>query len=272
MVTKHACFHVSPLMIVFLLLACTSLFSQSPHEASLKLDCGDCHSSKSWTQVSGAMKFNHTSTGFDLIGEHKTVPCKGCHQTLNFSQAGQNCSDCHVDVHNATTSLVCEKCHTPVSWLVHDVRKLHQNSRFPLVGMHAVIPCEDCHKNFSSYKFDIIGIQCFDCHANKYYATTNPNHIASGFDTRCETCHNLANDWSFYHDAVFPIYTGSHNGTWNACTDCHASAPNYADFSCLNCHEHSQTKMDEKHNGEVGGYRYESHACYSCHPQGSGGG
>jgi hypothetical protein len=36
-------------------------------------------------------------------------------------------------------------------------------------------------------------------------------------------------------------------------------------FSCLTCHSRGST--DEKHGG-VSGYRYDSAACYNCHPQG----
>lgn len=257
--------------ILLLFLSC-NLFAQSPHGKLLKNDCADCHSSERWIPLRLEMKFDHQSTEFSLIGQHTTVPCQSCHKSLVFSNVDQNCNACHFDVHNSTISFVCEKCHTPETWLVSDVRALHQNSRFPLVGMHSVLPCEECHKNFDKYQFDIIGVKCFDCHASQYYAASNPNHTASGFNTQCETCHNLANDWSFYHDGLFPINSGSHNGKWKVCGDCHTSEPNYLIFSCLNCHEHSQSRMDSKHNGKVSGYVYESHACYSCHPQGSKGG
>ncbi len=36
-------------------------------------------------------------------------------------------------------------------------------------------------------------------------------------------------------------------------------------FTCTNCHGRAET--DDEHRG-VGGYRYESVACYSCHPNG----
>jgi len=255
---------------IFLLVLAGNLQAQSPHGQQLKIDCGDCHSSKGWSPLNSELKFDHQSTSFELIGQHQTVSCKSCHQTLEFNKAETNCNGCHFDVHNSTTSFVCEKCHTPESWVVTDVRALHQNGRFPLVGMHSVVPCEDCHKNYDKYQFDILGVRCFDCHANKYYAAANPNHVSSGFNTQCETCHNLANDWSFYHDGIFPIYSGSHNGGWNKCSDCHTAEPNYLIFTCVDCHAHEKSKMDSKHQGEVGGYVYESHACYSCHPTGSG--
>jgi hypothetical protein len=42
-------------------------------------------------------------------------------------------------------------------------------------------------------------------------------------------------------------------------------------FSCITCHAHNQSDMDNKHSG-VSGYSYNSAACYQCHPTGGGGG
>ncbi len=39
-------------------------------------------------------------------------------------------------------------------------------------------------------------------------------------------------------------------------------------FSCINCHEHRKSKMDDEHKN-VPGYLYESTKCYQCHPNGS---
>ncbi len=64
----------------------------------------------------------------------------------------------------------------------------------------------------------------------------------------------------------FPIQSGKHAGF--ACSDCHLNA-NYNVFSCIDCHAHSKSDMDDKHD-DVGGYSYNSQACYSCHPNGRG--
>ncbi len=46
-----------------------------------------------------------------------------------------------------------------------------------------------------------------------------------------------------------------------------SSPTNYAVFECILCHEHNQSEMDDEHR-DVSGYRYESVACYQCHPDG----
>ncbi len=72
-------------------------------------------------------------------------------------------------------------------------------------------------------------------------------------------------------DQFFPIYSGKHNGEWNACSDCHTNQSNFAVFSCIDCHEHNnKTDLDDKHKGEPG-YSYTSAACYDCHPKGKEG-
>jgi hypothetical protein len=59
----------------------------------------------------------------------------------------------------------------------------------------------------------------------------------------------------------FPL-TGPHNVT---CIQCHTIANNFVQFACTACHERSKTDGD--HRGEPG-YRYDSIACYQCHPNG----
>ncbi|MDH4351390.1 MAG: hypothetical protein OEW56_09610, partial [Gemmatimonadota bacterium] len=72
------------------------------------------------------------------------------------------------------------------------------------------------------------------------------------------------------HDAqYFPIYSGAHRGRWQDCQTCHIQPDNFQVFSCLSCHAQGET--DSHHRGESG-YRYESSACYQCHPNGRSGG
>jgi hypothetical protein len=49
--------------------------------------------------------------------------------------------------------------------------------------------------------------------------------------------------------------------------ECHTDPNNYKVFTCTTCHARATT--DAKHAGRAG-YRYDSAACYSCHPTGKG--
>ena len=43
---------------------------------------------------------------------------------------------------------------------------------------------------------------------------------------------------------------------------------NYAQFSCIDCHQHSNQSEVDSHHSQVSGYVYDSQACLTCHPQG----
>ena len=59
-----------------------------------------------------------------------------------------------------------------------------------------------------------------------------PIHIHTGITgyayvaSQCLSCHPTGQPATFtQHDALyFPIYSGSHAGTWSACTACHPTA------------------------------------------------
>jgi hypothetical protein len=107
---------------------------------------------------------------------------------------------------------------------------------------------------------------CFGCHTQDYNDTINPDHTTASFPTDCELCHYPTHfSWSqAVFDHRFPINSGKHSNA--DCTDCHLTS-NYREFSCLSCHQHNKTRMDNQHQ-DVTGYVYESLACYACHPQG----
>ena len=222
--------------------------------------------------------FNHSNSGFPLTGAHITTSCLDCH-TSGFSGTPTECAACHINNYNQTTNpghvslsipTTCATCHTtnpgwkPAAFPDH-------NNYYALTGAHASIAsnCLVCHNgNYTSTPNT-----CEGCHMDDYNQTTNPPHASAQFPTDCQSCHNQ-NTWvpsTFNHDGqYFPIYSGKHAGQWNLCSDCHINPANYGIFSCIDCHEHNKTDMDEKHQG-VSGYAYNSIACYTCHPTGGGG-
>jgi hypothetical protein len=74
---------------------------------------------------------------------------------------------------------------------------------------------------------------------------------------------------TFDHDSqYFPIYSGSHGGRWNSCTDCHLGG-DVSSFTCTTgCHGKNET---DGHHGGVRDYVYDDAACLSCHPRGRSG-
>lgn len=326
--------------LIFLAIA---VVAQSPHGKDFKVDCARCHSVDNWDVDRQKITFDHDSTSYPLVGQHKNVECRSCHPTLLFSEAKKECADCHTDIHQNTVGHDCDRCHNNQSFVVTNITRIHQESRFPLVGVHKTADCVSCHPSESNLQFKPLGVECVDCHRDKYLATTNPNHQLAGYSTECSECHNVTSfEWNgagFNHDFFpltlghaitdcrechgdgyynklsstcydchefdydnattpdhkasgfstvctdchttnpgwtpatyaqhdannFPIYSGTHKGTWESCSTCHPTST--STFTCLVCHEHNQTSMDNKHKGRSG-YSYDSNACYSCHPKG----
>ena len=160
------------------------------------------------------------------------------------------------------------QCHStdpdwmPASFDVH-------NDYYTLNGAHAIISndCAECHNG----DYNNTPNSCVGCHQIDYDNTTDPNHSAAQFSTDCMTCHSEV-AWSpstFDHDGqYFPIYSGSHDGEWMDCVDCHSDPNDYSQFQCINCHQNPET--DDDHEG-IGGYVYEDNACLICHPTGETG-
>jgi hypothetical protein len=237
----------------------------SPHQV-MEMDCQVCHNAADWLLI----KFNHSQTGFPLEGKHRGVDCQSCHHLRNFAEVKGECRTCHTDIHQGRLGPWCQGCHSPKSWTVIDATQAHANTSFPLLGVHARLDCGACHYSEIEGEFSPLKSECFSCHSEDYSNVQSPDHAGSGFSKNCEICH------SFYgwqpaqfteHDSRFPIFSGNHAGEWNQCSDCHIDPGNYLIFSCLNCHEHRKSEMDDEHR-EVIGYMYESNACYNCHPRG----
>jgi hypothetical protein len=175
---------------IILLFLSSIVVAQSPHGKGFQIDCAQCHTSKTWSVDKSTILFDHDSTTYKLIGQHKFVNCRSCHKSLEFKVIQSECKDCHADVHNKTVGNECSRCHTPNTWSVENILEIHQQTRFPLIGTHRLVSCSDCHKSSSNLKYDISGIECINCHQNDFQNTTSPNHIQGGFSTNCLECHN----------------------------------------------------------------------------------
>ncbi len=210
----------------------------SPHGKDLNVSCNKCHSTDSWQFDLKNYSFDHSRTKFPLRGQHSVTGCKDCHPTLVFSEAKSSCIDCHNDVHQSTVGPDCSRCHTPVSWLVSNITSLHQMSRFPLLGAHRTADCVQCHKSENPVRFDVLGINCIDCHRNTFLSAKNPDHLQAGFSEDCSSCHLVSaftwNGAGFNH-SVFPLVLGH---AIPNCSDCHKTS-NFRDArpDCYSCHQ-----------------------------------
>jgi hypothetical protein len=253
--------------IVFcLLLVFSDRQPGSPHGSDFKISCSACHTPEGWQFNKAGYTFDHNTTKMSLIGQHAEIDCKQCHTTLVFSEAKTECNACHNDVHQATVSLECSRCHTPASWLVDNVNDIHQMGRFPLLGAHRTADCIQCHKSESLVRFDVLGVECIDCHRENYMSTTNPNHIESGFSEDCAYCHPVNSfQWEgagFNHN-FFPLVQAH---SVPACVDCHTTG-NYTDASqeCYSCHQTDYTAATNP-NHLSSGFPTTCQECHTLNP------
>jgi hypothetical protein len=232
------------------------------HQATVGQECSRCHTPASWL-VSNITEL-HQMSRFPLLGAHKTADCKDCHKSesmVRFDAIGVNCIDCHRQEYESTTkpnhtqagySTDCITCHSinAFQWSGAGIN----HSFFPLTGGHAQPACSDCHKGGT---YTGLSKDCYSCHQADYNGTTNPKHSTLGFPVTCELCHTLAPGWTpasyKQHDQVFHIYSGTHKGKWDKCTDCHTDPNNYSQANCKACHA-------DAHDG-----KYTNAKCLECH-------
>lgn len=241
--------------------------TDSPHGKDFKISCTTCHSSKGWALDKEIYSFDHASTKMPLTGQHKDINCRLCHASLVFSEAKAKteCVQCHEDVHSNTVGNFCDKCHTSQSWLVNNITEIHQQSRFPLVGVHTIAECTQCHKSESLLRYDVQGVECIDCHRENYLATSNPPHTDI-FSTDCSQCHNIYSyEWggSGFNHNMFPLTLGHSN---LQCSQCHTNN-NFTSLStdCYSCHKADyEATTHPAHNS--GCYSTDCKICHTTNP------
>jgi hypothetical protein len=171
-------------------------------------DCERCHVETDWESD----KFDHDAmTEFPLRGAHQALECRQCHEGPVSEELDATCFACHGDddVHRGQEGSRCQSCHNERGWTV-DVFFDHEVTRFPLLGLHAVAACEQCHL---SARFQDAATRCVACHGD------DDIHLRR-LGPDCARCHtpNGWKVWRFDHDEQtrFPLHD-SHQGI-----DCHA--------------------------------------------------
>ncbi len=222
------------------------------HQGDLGPDCSTCHITEGWDQFTAdfpSESFNHSTTGFELVGRHAEVSCAGCHakpapssedlvityigSTLDASfpqPESENCLSCHTDsFHNGVFEdspggALCDNCHGEQGWLPtsYDLSRHNEETTFPLTGAHLVAPCFTCHEagNTAGPVFHFEDQTCEGCHIEQ-----NPHEAQFQADDgriSCDNCHST-NAWEM--DGLF-----DHSETRFALIGKHATA------SCDACH------------------------------------
>jgi len=228
--------------------------------------------------ASGLIPFPPGSQGavhafYQLVGQHATLSCKGCHDSGRYASTPNKCIFCHLlkePMPHYTGE--CELCHTPLAWTdahfdhsstaAKDCRLCHERDN---PANHYNGQCSACHVaqawNLVTFDHAVAGaVDCISCHAK----VTPDNH----YPGQCSNCHNT----SIWTSVIF-----DHTG-FTDCISCHAvAAPsNHYAGQCSNCHDtggswtnahfnHSGfTDCISCHAGEAPGNHYSGH-CSNCH-------
>jgi hypothetical protein len=219
---------------------------QDVHTGRYGGKCESCHDQNKWSTV----RFDHDkATKFPLRSAHARVKCDACHTgDLYRDKLATTCISCHRkdDRHKGQLGTRCEQCHGEANW--RQVTSFdHDITRFPLIGRHAVVPCEECHR---SLLFKGTPLVCAACHRDR--------HHEGRLGANCSLCHNPNSwaRWRFDHDAQtrYPL-TGTHRSV--NCQACHVTK-NVAKIAlatdCYSCH-----RQDDAHRGAFG------RTCERCH-------
>ncbi len=201
---------------------------------------------KNWQRI----LYNHDKTKFPLRNRHKKIRCEQCHtKRLSREKLGTTCHSCHKkdDVHKKKEGKKCEKCHNDLGWR-KQIFFDHDLTRFPLIGLHAVPPCEECHL---TNEYGRTPQDCIQCHKKQ-------DDHKGRLGTACGQCHN-PNGWSLWeydHNRQSKFHlTGAHENL--ECRACHQQAVKdkiRLSTTCFSCH-----LQDDVHQGRFG------RPCRRCH-------
>ena len=191
--------------------------------------------------------FDHLTTGFELLGQHRDLPCESCHANAVFKGTPKTCSACHgvgttVRATAKPTSHMmstdqCDSCHSEIAWkpaINFDHKQALGSCSSCHNGVQAQgkppnhivtdLECDACHTTVSwaGATFTHVGVTsgCAQCHNNVSAQGMPGNHMPIGSPpTPCEACHSNTNftNWlgaTINHPAVSAML----------CASCHETA------------------------------------------------
>ena len=219
--------------------------------------------------------FDHMTTGFELLGQHRDLPCESCHANAIFKGTPKACANCHgvgtairatsKPSDHILSSDQCGACHTPIAWkpaVNFDHTQVRGSCSSCHNGVQAQgkppnhiitdLECDACHTtlSWSGAMFTHQGVNggCAACHNNVSAAGPPANHIpiASGAAaTPCEACHSPSNFSTWQGGTINHLAV-----TALSCASCHETA-NYlgmhASTNTTAADSRPNTTLDPKH-------------------------
>ena len=250
-----------------------------PHRGDAGARCEQCHDATAWQNVSPQNA--HARTRLPDLGVHAALRCDDCHRRSGahpFTGQVTACVSCHRPAYDATSrpahrtlglATQCETCHQFTTW---DGALFRQHDAIFGIysGRHAGVwsSCATCHADPANFTV----FTCTGCHGQSRTDASHRGVAAYQWESSaCLTCHPGARPaTSLEHDAIFPIFSGTHAGQWTACSACHSDPADRTVISCVTAGCHVRTTTDRYHD-RIPGYAYVTAQCRSCHPDGRAG-
>src|SRR5205807_886934 len=199
--------------------------------------------------VQSRLNFDHLTTGFELTGQHRDLPCESCHVNAIFKGTPTDCGACHgigtvvrataKPRHHILSTDQCRACHTPAA---------HVPIGTPVTA------CESCHSptNYTTWNPGVINhpavsaLTCASCHETANFQGMHPSTDTTAGDSRpsakldrlhpatgdCTQCHNTTS----FLDPTVPR-PSNHIPTRALCSQCHTTAGNWAVYSVTGTHQ-----------------------------------
>jgi hypothetical protein len=172
--------------------------------------------------------FDHLTTGFELTGQHRDLPCESCHANAVFKGTPRDCGACHgvgttvrataKPANHILATDRCDSCHTPISFkpavnFDHAEARgscstCHNGVQAPGKGPQHIdtdLECDACHSTISwaGAVFNHAGVTsgCASCHNGVQATGMPPTHIPVG-GAPCESCHSTSNFTTFAGTAM----------------------------------------------------------------------
>jgi len=214
--------------------------------------------------------FDHLTTGFELDGVHRDLPCESCHLNAVFKGTPRDCLTCHTSgsQFNATPKTLSHIASSNNCAACHDTNSFRPQVHFD----HA----------------EVLG-SCVSCHNGTIAQGEGPTHPAT--TQNCASCHSVVswNPPTIVDHSQIPLAAAGfciicHNGvqalgkpanhiaTSLECGDCHLTSTwANATFDhtgitsgCYSCHNGTQAV------GKQGTHMPTSNLCENCHTTGIG--
>ncbi|MBV8402880.1 MAG: hypothetical protein JO203_01685, partial [Gammaproteobacteria bacterium] len=231
-------------------------------------------------------QFDHLTTGFELLGQHRDLPCEACHVNAIFKGTPTACAACHgIGTQIRATSKPadhimstdqCDACHTPIAWKP-SVNFDHTQTRGS---------CSTCHNGTQAQgkppNHILTNLECDACHNTMTWTGAVFTH--AGVKSGCAACHDgvhgdglAANHFPISASGVSPVpceacHSTTEFTTWAVATMNHPAAKA---LSCALCHEtaayigmHPSTNTkagDSRPNATLDAIHPKTGDCGTCH-------